>query len=578
MTCERALRTVGLMEAELQPVDGAGAVPGSVTLHRLLYEMSVVPLAGLWLGLLVAAWCATLTLAVTPLLPAMLTGSAAAVRTAIGIEGYLARHLLDARVGPSRPGRPRRGYWAAVPGVLGDGRFWRAQAFLSLRVALGSVTVSAILTVLGAGLLGVAAPVVYRFMPSDGPVNGIDLGFWMVDTLREALLLVPVGLVLLVAGLGMVHLSGRMWRGLAVGVLGGDGAAVTGTPLAPTLDPVPPERLRRGAAATGLVAGGVVAVLVVIWALTTRGYFWPVWAALPLALVAGVVAWVAWVLGDPAARTRVSVGVTITGGIYACVVAFLVGVWALTTRWYFWPVWPALGLAVVLAVHLTVVRLAVPGPRLQERIERLTSTRSAAIDAQEAELRRIERDLHDGAQARLVSLGMTIGMAEQKLDSDPGSARRLLEEARGGAHEALDELRDLARGIRPPVLQDRGLVAAVRELAVRSPFEVDVVADLAGLPPAVESAAYFVVAESLANAGKHAGAGRIGIRLVRAGDVLVVEVSDDGRGGADPDGGGLTGLRHRVEALDGTLRVASPPSGPTVVHAQLPCGSAGPKV
>jgi len=135
------------------------------------------------------------------------------------------------------------------------------------------------------------------------------------------------------------------------------------------------------------------------------------------------------------------------------------------------------------------------------------------------------------------------------------------------------ELRDLARGIRPPVLQDRGLAAAVRELAVRSPIAVDVDADLDRLPPAVESAAYFVVAEALTNATKHAQPTRIGIRLVRHGGVVRVDISDDGVGSANPNGAGLTGLRHRVEALDGTLQVTSPPGGPTSVRAEIPCGA-----
>lgn len=336
------------------------------------------------------------------------------------------------------------------------------------------------------------------------------------------------------------------------------------------VDPIAADGLRAAAQLTALSAGAIVAILTVIWAATTRDYYWPAWVALPLALITALVGWVAFVLGAPAERTWTSLGVTITGGIYAAVLAFLVALWALTTRWYFWPIWPALGLATVWGVHAAIVRLLVPNADLHQRIATLTNTRSAAIDAQEAELRRIERDLHDGAQARLVALGMTIGMAEQKLASDPEGARQLLAEARGGAHEALDELRDLARGIRPPVLQDRGLAAAVSELAMRSPLDVRVEADLPRLPPAVESAAYFVVAEALANATKHAEPTLIAVRLATSGPDLVAEVTDNGRGGANPNGAGLTGLRHRVEALDGRLFVVSPPGGPTVVRADIP--------
>jgi signal transduction histidine kinase len=336
-------------------------------------------------------------------------------------------------------------------------------------------------------------------------------------------------------------------------------------------DPITAADLRRVALATAIVSGSVVALLAIIWALTTRGRFWPIWPALALGLVTGIVAWVAWVWSDPPARTRVSLGVTLTAGIYACLVVGLTAVWALTGG-YFWPVWVVLALGVVLGVH-ALVASAVRPAQLEQRIETLTTTRANAIDAQEAELRRIERDLHDGAQARLVALGMTIGLAEQRLDTDPEGARRLLGEAKGGAHDALEELRDLARGIRPPVLQDRGLVAAIGELAARSPIDVRVDAAVADLPPAIESAAYFVVAEALANAAKHAAPTRVDVRLRQSVVLLVVEVRDDGRGGADPDGTGLRGLRARVEALDGRFLLTSPVGGPTTVRGELPCGS-----
>ena len=211
---------------------------------------------------------------------------------------------------------------------------------------------------------------------------------------------------------------------------------------------------------------------------------------------------------------------------------------------------------------------------LEERVERLTTTRAGAVDAQAAELQRIERDLHDGAQARIVALAMHLGMAEDKFESNPQEARALMADARAEAHTALTELRDLARGIHPPILSDRGLEAAITALAARSPLNVTIDAQLPDrLPAATEGAAYFVVAEALTNAAKHAQADRVLVRLTKTNDTLVVEVADDGAGGADPQGAGLTGLRRRVEALDGSLRVVSPRGSGTTLRAEVPCGS-----
>jgi signal transduction histidine kinase len=257
-------------------------------------------------------------------------------------------------------------------------------------------------------------------------------------------------------------------------------------------------------------------------------------------------------------------------GASAAIVVFLVLIWAVTTRGYFWPLWPIIGLGAIFAMHLA----ATLARGDQERIAVLETTRAGAVDQQETELRRIERDLHDGAQARLVALGMSLGLAEQKFDSDPAAAQQLLADARRGAHEALEELRDLARGIHPPVLADRGLEAAIAALADRTPLRVNVAVDVDKRPaPPVESAAYFIVAEALANTGKHANADQVDIAIRRDGDELVVEVVDDGEGGADPNGNGLGGLARRVEALDGTLVVTSPAGGPTTLRVVMPCGS-----
>jgi signal transduction histidine kinase len=223
-----------------------------------------------------------------------------------------------------------------------------------------------------------------------------------------------------------------------------------------------------------------------------------------------------------------------------------------------------------------------PSPKalLSKRVEQLTQTRAGAIAAHSAELRRIERDLHDGAQARLVSLSMRIGLAKRAYERDPQAGRRLLDEAQEHAEEALAELRQVVRGIHPPILTDRGLAGAVRALAASSGLDVRVRADdlEAGprAPMAVESAAYFVVAEALTNAAKHSGSRQAEVSLTRTRAGLRVAVRDGGKGGAESLGGdqggtGLPGMRRRVAALDGTFSVASPVGGPTVIEAELPC-------
>jgi signal transduction histidine kinase len=212
--------------------------------------------------------------------------------------------------------------------------------------------------------------------------------------------------------------------------------------------------------------------------------------------------------------------------------------------------------------------------QLEERVEVLAQTRAGAVDAAAAELQRIERDLHDGAQARLVSLALDLGMAEDRFDRDPEGARELVEKARGEAKLAMGELRDLARGIRPALLAERGLSEAISALAARTPLPTTVEADLDGrLPAHVELAAYFTVAEALTNAVKHAEARSARVHLWRDGERLRIEVRDDGRGGADADGHGLDGLSKRLAALDGTLAIASPRGGPTVLYAEVPCAS-----
>jgi signal transduction histidine kinase len=212
---------------------------------------------------------------------------------------------------------------------------------------------------------------------------------------------------------------------------------------------------------------------------------------------------------------------------------------------------------------------------LEEQIGTLRETQARSVDMAIEDRRQIERDLHDGAQQRLLALGMDLGMALEKFETDPEGARELV----GGAHQevqrAVQELRDLARGIHPAVLTDRGLDAALSSLAARSPVRVRLATELDERPPAsIEATAYFVVAEALTNAVRYANASVADVRVRRAGGSLLVEIADDGVGGAEVrPGGGLAGLANRASAVEGTLRVTSPPGGPTVITVELPCAS-----
>jgi signal transduction histidine kinase len=209
----------------------------------------------------------------------------------------------------------------------------------------------------------------------------------------------------------------------------------------------------------------------------------------------------------------------------------------------------------------------------QSKVVVLRETQARSVDIAMADRRQIERDLHDGAQQRLLSLGMELGMALEKFDSDPAAARGLVGDAHAELQRAIAELRNLARGIHPAVLTDRGLDAALSALAARSPVPVRLDVRVEERPPAsIEATAYFIVAEALTNAARYADAKRVDVRVRQGGDKLHIEVKDDGVGGAEQrDGGGLAGLADRASSVEGSLRVTSPRGGPTVVAADLPC-------
>ncbi|GAA5200353.1 sensor domain-containing protein [Rugosimonospora acidiphila] len=224
-------------------------------------------------------------------------------------------------------------------------------------------------------------------------------------------------------------------------------------------------------------------------------------------------------------------------------------------------------------------RLRLERDRLARRVDRLSASRADATDYQATELRRIERDLHDGAQARLAAVAITLGAAEQLLDTDPGRARELYGRARQSTQTALEELRDLVNGIHPPVLAERGLADALRSLVLESGLRVTVVGDLPGRPPdPVCSAAYFTTCELIANVAKHAGGAEARVEIEHRDGQLRLTVRDDGPGGADPArGNGLAGIGRRLGTFDGTLRLTSPAGGPTIAVVEVPCELSSPK-
>lgn len=233
------------------------------------------------------------------------------------------------------------------------------------------------------------------------------------------------------------------------------------------------------------------------------------------------------------------------------------------------------GAPMVLGMDAAVTRRLIGGSdeQLQRRISQLERSRAESVDYSAAELRRIERDLHDGAQAQLVALGMSLGLAEEVVSRDPAMAGRLIAEARASSVAALTELRALVRGIHPPVLADRGLAGGIEALALAHPTPVLVTGSLPGRAPApIESAVYFAVQELLVNAAKHSRASQVAVDLRHADGMLTAVVTDDGVGGVHfPAAGGLAGLRARLVAFDGTLTGVSPEGGPTAMTVSVPC-------
>ena len=336
--------------------------------------------------------------------------------------------------------------------------------------------------------------------------------------------------------------------------------------------------MRRPLFAATAIAAAVSLAATIGWAASGVDDYWPRWVWFALGMPVALAWAVRWAWRQPPGRRR---GLAVHGAISVVLALVEVVIWLFSGLGWFWPIFPIALLATLYAAHAWLVP-RLPPEREQEllrRVSTLTRSRSGALDIQAAELRRIERDLHDGAQARIVSLAMSLGLAARLVKSDPDAAASLLDEARASTVQALDELRDVVHGIHPPVLADRGLAGAVEALALKLVVPVRVTASIPErLPTPVESAAYFATAECLANVAKHSGATRAWVDLAHRDGRLVVAVGDNGNGGARPDAGrGLAGVAARLEPFDGTVEISSPTGGPTTVLLEVPCASSSPK-
>jgi signal transduction histidine kinase len=570
-------------------VSVAAPIPIAARWSRdLLFHLAGIVTANVGLTLWVTGVAVSLSLAITYFGLVVALGTLLACRWFARVERRRAGIVLGAPIAERYAPLQDERWTARLHALIGDPTTWRDFAWTGLSGIVGMTLSALALTLWGLVLGLVTLPASYWALP-----DGAQLGIAAVDTL-------PLALATSVVGLALVPLAGWLVRWLTVaeiasmrgllaprrapGAGAGAGAAggVAGRAASGDDDPRDPHRrtepdppplalpLPLHVAFSLLI--GLVATIV--WAATGLGYFWPIWVWIGLGLSVAIDLVILRAQAHAPGPER---WLRVDGELSATLAALLVSIWLVTGAGAFWPFFSILGFGVVLAVHALVVYrdrlpLRAREQALVKRVDVLTRTRRGALDVQAAELRRIERDLHDGAQARLVSLTMQLGRAEERVSDQPEVAA-LLRRAREDAGAAIAELRDLARGIAPPILADRGLAAAIEALGHRSATAVTVDADPDQRPlPVVETAAYFVVAEALTNVAKHGAGAAARVRVQRVGDQLVVTVADDGPGGADPNGGGLTGLRHRVEALDGTLTVTSPPGGGTTVHAELPCG------
>src|SRR4051812_11092453 len=333
-----------------------------------------------------------------------------------------------------------------------------------------------------------------------------------------------------------------------------------------------------GALRLQAIAGALLGTVSTVVALAVGGYFWARWAWFVIGLALAAQIAVRGALSKPGVR---GVAFAVHARLTVVLAAMEVTVWALSGGGVFWPMWALLVLGIALGAHAWVLHKHPNREReLTERVDQLTRTRRGVVDVQAAELKRIERDLHDGAQARMASLAMNLGLAEELVKrGDSSAVASLLAESRSSTLSAMDELRTVMRGIQPPVLSDRGLVGAVEALALDLSVPTNVIATVPGrVATPVESAVYLAISECLANVAKHSNAAKAWVVLRHRDGVLSAVIGDDGVGDARLGGGsGLTGIVRRLEVFDGSVEVRSPAGGPTEILMEVPCELSSPR-
>ncbi len=542
-------------------------------LRRFGRELAYLTVGGVTAYVALVTWTAGITVAAT--LAVLIVAIPAVVfvatvfRWAAELDRQNARILAGAPIGREyrRPAQP--GVWVLMQTRLRDPQLWRDLCWLALHSVIGQLLAIVALTLVGTTLATLTLPVWGGYIHGEAAHWGpLPLGEARTRWIGTAVAIPLAAITVLLTG---PMARAELW--LARWLLGP--RADRRPAPAPLAAPAARYRPEVAIPVHGAIAVVLGVGLTLIWALTGAGHsFWPVWPWFAIATTVAV--HVLLVRASQADSDAGMLQVLLRTGIeFAVAIALmLVVIWALAGGGFFWPVWPMVGMAFPLAT-LWLLSTAPwrDSEALVQRVDVLTRTRRDAVDAQAAELRRIERDLHDGAQARLVALAMKLGRAEARLAAEHPDEAALIGEARADASAAIAELRDLARGIAPPILADRGLLAAVEALADRSPVETEVRGTIAGrLPAAVENCAYFVCSEALTNVAKHAAGARASIELRHEDGELSVRIVDDGPGGASESGGGLSGLRSRVAALDGRFDVVSTRLGTTIVMA-VPCES-----